>query len=243
VIVQKPDIAVITSMLERWDSFGTKFYVLHLSDEQCDDPLDIYALEGCLKVLRFYHREVPCAEKVTVIPLGYHWTRREPHQDILVKTPKLPFRQTGWSFFGTEWNNRKEHLKPLLELEGVQQKTHFLSKWKDPNAYTREQYVEAMLDTVFVPCPDGVNPETFRFYEALEFGCIPLLVKTERNTVWVDWICEHLPLLPIASWDDAAQLMAHLLKEKTMLEAYRNKVITAWMAWKKSLTEEMKNWL
>ena len=243
VILQKPDVEVVTSMLERWDSFGAKFYILHLSDEEFLDSLEAYKLEGCVKVLRFYHRKVPCEEKVTVIPIGYHWTRREPHQDILIKTPKLPFRQTGWSFFGTEWNHRRTHLKPLLELEGVTQKTHFLSKWKDPNAYTREQYVEAMLDTVFVPCPDGANPETFRFYEALEFGCIPLLVKTEKNTVWVDWICEHLPLLPIASWEDAAQLMAHLLKEKTMLEAYRNKVIIAWMAWKKQLVEEMKDWL
>jgi hypothetical protein len=138
---------------------------------------------------------------------------------------------------GTDWAYRKNLLKPLLELEGVTNQTRFLATWKDPEAFTREQYLEVMLDSIFVPCPDGHNPETFRFYEALEFGCIPLLVRTERNAVWVDWVCEHLQLLPLDSWEDAAQLVAHLIKEKTMLEAYRNKVMIAWMSWKKALFE------
>jgi hypothetical protein len=213
--------------------------ILHLSDEHANDSLEAYEFEGCVKVLRFYTREVPCPEKVTILPLGYHWTRREPHQDILIKTPKLPFRETGWSFFGTDWGSRKDLLKPLLDLEGVTQKTRFLATWKDPDSFGREQYVEAMLDSVFVPCPDGQNPETFRFYEALEFGCIPLLVRKEKNAAWVDWVCKRLKILPLASWEDAAQLMAHLIKEKTMLEAYRNSILMSWMAWKKELFEQM----
>lgn len=240
VILQKPDIDKINFMLERWDSFGSKFYILHLSDEHETDALDAYELDGCIKVIRFYKRVTPVPEKVTTIPLGYHWTRREPHHDILVKTPKLPFRQTDWSFFGTDWNNRMSLLKPLLDLQGVSQKTRFLRTWKDPDSYTREQYVEAMLDTIFVPCPDGMNPETFRFYEALEFGCIPLIVRTEQNAAWVDWVCEYVQILPLSSWEDAAGLVSHLLKEKVMLEAYRNKVLGSWMAWKKMLFAEMK---
>jgi hypothetical protein len=221
-------------MLERWDSFGATFRILHLSDEHSDDSLDAYTLKGCVKVFRFYQRDVPCNNKVVFLPLGYHWTRREPHQDILIKTPKLPFRQTAWSFVGTDWNSRKDLLKPMLDLD-LPAKTRFLTTWKDPDAFTREQYVEMMLDTIFVPCPDGMNPETFRFYEALEFGCIPLLVRTEANAAWVDWVCDHIQLLPLASWEDAAQLVTHLLKEKTMLEAYRNKILVSWMVWKKTL--------
>lgn len=239
VILQKPHIEVITSMLERWDSFGSTFQILHLSDEHSDDSLEAYTLKGCVKVFRFYQREVPCSDKVVFLPLGYHWTRREPHQDILIKTPKLPFRQMAWSFVGTDWNNRKDLLKPMLDLE-LPAKTRFLATWKDPDAFSREQYVEMMLDTIFVPCPDGMNPETFRFYEALEFGCIPLLVRTEANAVWVDWVCEHIQLLPLASWEDAAQLVTHLLKEKTMLEAYRNKILVSWMVWKKTLFSDVK---
>jgi len=56
---------------------------------------------------------------------------------------------------------------------------------------------------------------------------------------WVDWVCKRLKILPLASWEDAAQLMAHLIKEKTMLEAYRNSILMSWMAWKKELFEQM----
>jgi GR25 family glycosyltransferase involved in LPS biosynthesis len=241
VVLQKPHIEILTNILERWDSFGAKFYILHLSDEMENDSLAPYDLEGCVKVIRFYQRpDVTFTEKVTTLPLGYHWGRREPHQDILIKTPKLPFRQTGWSFIGTDWNGRKDLLKPLLDLEGVTQKTRFLAEWKGEGSYTREQYVEVMLDSTFVACPDGVNAETFRFYEALEFGCLPLVVRTEKNALWVDWVCEHLPLLPLASWSDAAGLVTHLMKEKGMLEAYRNKMIGAWMKWKKELFDEFR---
>ena len=244
VILQKPHIEVLTNMLERWDSFGAKFYILHLSDEMENDSLEAYDLQGCVKVIRFYQRPgMPCPEKITILPLGYHWGRREPHQDIFVKTPKLPFRQTGWSFVGTDWNSRKDLLKPLLDLEGVTQKTRFLAEWKGEGSYTREQYVELMLDSTFVACPDGVNPETFRFYEALEFGCLPLIVRTENNAAWVDWVCENLRLIPLNSWSEAAGLVTHLMKEKVMLEAYRNKIIGAWMNWKKKLFEEFRDLL
>ena len=239
VILQKPYIEILTSMLERWDSFGAKFHILHLSDETVDDALDAYDLDSCVSVLRFYWRDTH-SKKVTFLPLGYHWPRREPHQDILIKTPKVPFRQLTWSFFGTNWAGRKALLKPLIDMD-VPQKTDFLDKWKGEGAYTRDQYIEGLLDTVFVPCPEGVNGETFRFYEALEFGCIPLVVRTPINSAWIDWISEQIPILPLGSWDDAAGLVQHLLKEKVMLEAYRNKIIGAWMAWKKELVAEVKD--
>jgi hypothetical protein len=34
-----------------------------------------------------------------------------------------------------------------------------------------------------------------------------------------------------------------LLKNKTMLEAYRTKVLSAWLSWRKTLVQETKEWL
>jgi hypothetical protein len=85
-----------------------------------------------------------------------------------------------------------------------------------------------------------MNPETFRFYEALDCGCIPLIVKNEKNAAWITWISEHLPFLPVASWEDAAQLMNHLMTQKQTMEVYRNKLITAWMEWKDALSTEVR---
>jgi hypothetical protein len=88
-----------------------------------------------------------------------------------------------------------------------------------------------------------MNPETFRFYEALECGCIPLVVRTEANGTWVDWVCENLQILPLPSWEAAAKLVEHLMREKQMLEAYRTKVLSAWMEWRIRLRDDVGKWI
>ena len=243
MILQRPHTQLATSILEKWDSFGAKFSILHLSDEHANDTIEAYSLDSCEKVLRFYKR--PDADenpKVTTIPLGFHWTLLEGPKNMVNLTPRLPFRQMAWSFFGTDWNSRAEQLQPLKDI-GEKYDCIFYKEWNDASALGRADYISKLLDTVFVPCPDGVNSETFRFYEALECGCIPLLVRTEKNAAWVDWVSENTQILPVKSWEDAAQLMAHLLKNKTMLEAYRTRVLSAWVMWRKTLVEETKEWL
>jgi GR25 family glycosyltransferase involved in LPS biosynthesis len=241
VILQRPWVDIATAMLEKWDSFGANFSILHLSDEHLNDNLSAYSLAGCEKVLRFYQRG-DLGPKVSTIPLGFHWTLAEGSQNPIVKTPKLPFRNLAWSFFGTDWNGRGQQLKPLYEISGAYD-CQLFKDWNDASALPKDKYISTLLDTVFVPCPDGVNPETFRFYEALECGCIPLLVRTDANAAWVDWVCENLQLLPLSSWSEAAKLMEHLLTQKPMLEAYRHKVLTAWIGWRLKLQEETKAWI
>jgi hypothetical protein len=43
--------------------------------------------------------------------------------------------------------------------------------------HTYEEYVALLADTALVLCPAGNNPETFRHYEALEAGAVPLFVR------------------------------------------------------------------
>ena len=253
VIAQRPHTEAVAAMLERWDSFGAKFHVLHLSDEynfdaesnkSLQDPIEFYELAGCQSVLRFYLRpDIPAAvaSKVTTIPLGYHWTLREGSQDCLAKTPHLPFRETAWSFFGTGWCGRKELLAPLDAV--APNKARFFDNWNDAAALKEEEYIGTLLDSVFIACPDGMNPETYRFYEALECGCIPLLVRTERNAAWIDWVTEHVPIAVQGSWAANAQMVAHLMGAKPMLEAYRDKVLRGWMAWRAELKREVGTWL
>jgi GR25 family glycosyltransferase involved in LPS biosynthesis len=241
VIVQRPYVEKITHMLEKWDSFGVKFSILHLSDEYCKDDVSFYDLSGCKKVVRFYKRE-GLSDKVTTIPLGFHWTLNEGSQNVLMKTPRLPFRMLTWSFFGTDWNDRRKVITPLFDVSGAN-KTQFFKDWKDPDALDEKAYISNLLDTVFVPCPDGMNPETFRFYEALECGCVPLLVRTDTNSLWVDWVTEHLQILALQSWEEAAKFIRDLMINKNMLESYRTKLLTSWMAWRTKLKEEVREFL
>lgn len=47
------------------------------------------------------------------------------------------------------------------------------------------EYLTLVAKTTFVLCPAGNNPETFRLYESLELGSIPLFV---RPTIDVDYL-------------------------------------------------------
>ena len=44
-----------------------------------------------------------------------------------------------------------------------------------------EEMSEVLSSTIFSPCPNGfVHPETYRLYEALECGCIPIIENTYK---------------------------------------------------------------
>ena len=241
VIVQRPHVEEAAAMMEKWDSFGAKFKVLHLSDEFLTDNVEFYDLSGCVGIVRNYIRS-GLSKKVITIPLGYHWNLREGHKNPLKLTPHMPFRMQDWTFFGTDWNGRKEMMKPLV-FGGFKNRFKFYQNWNDPDALVREEYIGQMLDSIFVPCPDGMNPETYRLYECLECGAMPIVVKTEKNAAFVEWLTENVSLLPLSSWDEAAKLMRHLLAEPKMAEVYREKMITSWLAWREQLMEEVGEWL
>jgi len=242
VVVQRPHAAAIARLLRRWDMAGAKFCVLHMSDELGEDPLDMYELDSCVKVMRMYLRDdIPCPEKVTTIPLGYHWTLPEGSKAPLTLTPRLPFRENVWSFHGTDWRGRKDILAPMNEVGPYV--AEFYEGWNSAAQMKEAAYVSTLLNTIFVPCPDGMNPETFRFYEALECGCVPLLVFTELNEAWVKWVSEKLKIIPMKSWADARDFVGFLMNNKEKLEGYRNAVLSAWTLWRKEIQEEGGKWL
>ena len=246
-ILQRPHILNATKLLIEWGKAGAKFKVLHLSDELSGpqkDPLFIYELPHCISILRTYIRDdfPPGTEnKIRVIPLGYRWSTLKPSQNPLLFTPQIPFRENHWCFFGTDWNGRSEVLAPLLKAN-LLKSCKFFPNWNDPSGLTREEYIQEMTNSVFVPCPDGVNPETFRFYEALEAGCIPLIVKTEKNADWFKWVSNKIPLIANDTWDDAVRIMYTLLSNPRRLEVYREQILMGWWSWREILKEQVQDW-
>ena len=213
IIVQGPYLEKTRAALKTWTK---PFRILHLSDEHLKDPIDFYDHPCCKGVIRNYARP----GKALTIPLGYHW-RPGP------AVPKLPFRTTIWSFVGTGWAGREA----LQDLPPDRSVLSLFPAWKDPANLDKAAYLGLLLDSVFAPCPAGNNAETFRIYEALECGAVPLVVgPTPVN----------LPLLPLASWKEAGECIKHLLANKDMLEAYRDKLFAAWVKMKDELKRSIR---
>jgi GR25 family glycosyltransferase involved in LPS biosynthesis len=215
--------------LDNLQKAGIKFKVLHFSDELQEDPCFFYSIAEVKGVLRFYKRNNLPNEKVLTIPLGYHWK---------VKGSIKPMgeRKYTWSFCGTNWKGRSGELGALEEIEP--KLLRYYPDWNDPSQLKEAEYLSLLQDTKFVPCPRGNNIETFRFYEAIESGCIP--VFTELPEVLLE---SGIPFLKTDTWTEVAELMNRLLKDPIELESYQKSIYNGWLAYKKQLQAKVQAWL
>ena len=65
----------------------------------------------------------------------------------------------------------------------------------DRNSYV--QYFKELLDHVFVQCPSGFGIDSYRFYETLYLGRIPVVLKNPVTEMFHD-----LPVLFLDRWED-----------------------------------------
>jgi hypothetical protein len=217
--------------------------VIHLADEYSNDPIDFYSLPNITGILRFYPRPdimAEATEKVMNLPLGYRWRFTGDRENLLVSSPNLPFRQYMWSFAGTDWQNRSQDMAPLNAVQDHVAK--WFSEWNDKNQLKEADYIGLMLDSKFIPCPRGMNVETFRFYEALECGCIPLFLNRVENAEWHKLFQAEIPFINLQEWSDVAATMQYFKENPSQMESYRTVLLSAWMNYKKGLRERVKQW-
>jgi GR25 family glycosyltransferase involved in LPS biosynthesis len=239
LLVQKGHFENYHKLFSYYECNEIPYYILHLSDEHENDDISFYDNKNCLGVIRNYVRS-GLNSKVNVIPLGYHFTIREGIDNPFERTPQLPFRSNVWCFFGTNWNGRQAIINLL---EPIEKNTYKLfDSWNDPNNLGREEYCATLLDSVFVPCMGGQNSETFRLYEALECGCIPIIINDEANANYFKYINQYLPFLNINSWSQVPTLITQLMKDKQSLETYRFILLNNYKQLKENLKKDLERY-
>jgi len=206
------------------------FKILHMSDEFTQDPCFFYESPQVTGILRFYPREEFLGDpKILTIPLGYHWQNT-------AKQRSLNERKYTWSFSGTNWKNRSSELEPLMSMENKY--VSFFPEWNHPEQLQMNEYMQLLLDTKFIPCPRGNNAETFRFYESLECGCIPVFVELPEV------LCDlELPFIQTNTWDQVAELIRELEGDKDAMESYRTSIQLWWNAYKRYIKDSVSKWL
>jgi len=230
-IVAKPHMELYQHIFNRYEAASVPFYAIHLSDEYTNDPIEWYSYEACKGVLRNYVRQDCIGMKhVYTIPLGPN--RRTTH----VKEPDQ--RSLVWSFFGTKWHNREKHLQPLLEL--TPNSNTFYDAWLDPKQIDATTYSDTMLSSKFIPCPRGQHVETFRFWEALEHGAIPIYVREPGDILHFTFLSSKLPILSIPSWEQARGFIQNLLQNTPTFLQYRKTLLEKWLLWKQELVIDCK---
>jgi len=222
VLVAKPAIDSWAALLAK---ARKPFRVLHMSDEGCDDRIDFYDLSMCTQVVRNYVRE---HKKAVTLPLG--WAKPQSSAKPAPSLSPLPERSLIWGFHGSDWNDRKELLAPLQTLKPNE--CLFQNGFNQPSDYSA-----MLVKCKFAPVPRGNHAETFRLYEALEHGCVPLYVRSLGDDAFWNWLRPNLSLLEIRDWTQAAKIITFFLANLDKAERYRTGLLEQWSKWKESLKQ------
>ena len=207
---------------------GCRVILVHLSDETFRDDHSIYRY--CDGVIRNYHSELLADfSRIHFIPLGY---KAGFVRDGYV--PKAAAdRKYLWSFAG---DAKKLTRAPMIEAmtplgDGFQ---HLTSGFGTDDALSVDAYRTLLDETVVVPCPGGwSNLETFRVYEALEAGCIPIVEKRPGFDYFTALLGPH-PIPTVMTWAEGAELVKRL-KNAGELESRQRACAAWWQAHKPAL--------
>lgn len=213
-LVQRPYLKIFNELFR---SLEAPFQVLHISDEFCTDDISFYHLPHCKKVIRNYMRDdVANLPEVYTIPLGYHYRSMD-------KQKTWDERELLWSFHGTNWFDRSTQLEPLKAFEP--HSCHLQPSWNHVTATKEKPYVSLLGNTKFCPILKGQNVETFRLYEALEAGALPITTITDPT--YLKWIDKHLELSSLYPWTDPVAAL-----QTTITEKIRQTISEKWAIWK-----------
>lgn len=153
-------------------------------------------------------------------PIGYRSDTKK-----LIKTYGLPEKTLDWFFAGqSNHQSRWECVAALKDLpNGFLEVSDGFGQ-----GLSYDTYIKYMTLAKVVPCPMGsVSPDSFRLYEALESGCIPIV---ENREFWTMMFGE-VPFPIVENW----------LGLKDMIEYYKdrpdvnNKCQVWWLEKKKEL--------
>jgi hypothetical protein len=207
--LQKEDtLIIIDSSVEEKSEFYlklnamcSKIYLFHLGDEFGFHDLSV-VYKNCEYIWRsFCSSRYFNNDKVKCIPIGYK-------SGVLNQQYKA--RNYKWAFTGTPHKSSRHDL--LFQFSNI--KPFFCHKTEKFNVKTLsvEEMNKILSSTEFIPCPNGFfHPETYRLYEALESGCIPIV---ENAYKYYDRLYPNNPFIKIDKWLDAKPILNSWDKEQ-----------------------------
>ena len=96
---------------------------------------------------------------------------------------------------------------------------------------------EVLSSTEFLPCPNGFfHPETYRVYEALQCGCIPIVEDAYK---YYDRLFPDNPFIKVDKWADAKPIIKGW--EKDQIKKKQKECKNWWNSYKSDLQELIKN--
>ena len=221
-------LIVIDSSVEKKIEFYTKLqaicqkmFLIHLGDES-----GAYNLSLIYNKFNFVWRSF-CSNryfnnnKVSCLPIGY--------KSGTFFNKEVSERKYKWAFIGTPHKSSRHDL--LFQLSGIEPSFFHKTKKFNEKIIEVDEMSTILSSTEFIPSPNGfVHPETYRVYEALECGCIPIV---ENAYKYYDRLFPNNPFLKVDKWMEAK----HVIKEwgNKQIKQKREECNTWWNQYKNQL--------
>jgi len=236
-IKKSDEIIIVDSELNSKTSFYydlsnkcSKIFLIHLGDEGGKEKTDLI-YECCSHVWRtfclgyFFNNN-----KATCIPIGYKG-------GLTVNKKKILEKKYLWSFIGTPHASSRYDL--ILQNKKIEPNyIKFTSKFNSKDSLKINEYSDVINNSKFLLCPNGYfHPETYRLYEALECGSIPIV---ENLYNYYDRFFPNNPLLKIKFWKEAKEIILSMNDDKKKLIEQSNICNNWWLDIKKKYQENFK---
>lgn len=225
----------IRDQLDSMEKANIPAVLIHISDEHLNDSLDIYSHPAVKLVLRNYVRaDLPKSPKIITFPLGF-----VNHRSSRGNYKKLSERKFAWSFLGSvDKGDRLEMLKKLHTLEPNHMK--LLTTWVKPSKSEADEYKELLTQTKVVPCSGGQNFETFRLYEALESGTIPICVADPKggHECYNELIGQGTILI-MPDWNAVKAMIEKIHNNPALGDQLQENLTKYWLSHKLSITAKI----
>jgi len=188
-------------------------------------------------VFRNYWSGIFNSRRVFHVPLGY--TANLSRNPDMVRAEHRPYL---WSFMGAaQAGSRLEMLRALRAVEP--NFTHITDGHNPARPLSREEYSRVVGNSAFVPCPMGnVNLESFRIYESLEYGSIPLLEKRVTLDYFAQLLGEH-PIPTFSSWVQAASFISRLRADGEGLQRLQSACTQWWAFFKTQIQSRIREFI
>lgn len=206
-----------------------KIYLIHLGDEGGKINKNFYS--NFLHVFRtFYFNNFANNPRVTFIPIGY---KSGPIKNSI----NINERKYIWNFLGTIHGASRYDL--MLKNKNI--KPNYINvtkKFGGKNSLDSHEYYEVMGNTIFSLVSHGYfHPETYRLYESLESGCIPII---ENPHNFFDVFLPKNPIIKINLWKESREIIEDLNSNNKKKLDLSNSIQDWWVNYKFNLRSEIK---
>jgi GR25 family glycosyltransferase involved in LPS biosynthesis len=222
---------VSAAVVEGWINrhMDCEIFLIHCSDEQCKADISIYNHPGIKHVFRNYWRPEAVGKKVTHLPLGYMNGRGGSGLVVPINV-----RPNTWSFAGALDRPGRTQIIDSLRREVPACFVHTTPTWMSPLNLGEKMYIDTLRDAKFVPCLNGFwNVESYRFYEALEHGAIPIFGLDEKQS-YINMLSgsTNAPLFGLQDWAGAGAVMNNINSRPEVLEKIQKDMTNWWFGYK-----------